>query len=130
MPNNPKRHGCLTAWLIFGLVANILTFGLNVVGAFLPQTLGQLGSKLPSEPQWYTLSYCGISAALVVCGIFLLRWKKWAFFGFVAISVVAIILHAIGKHSVLSGLSAFINPVIIYLLLQIGGEHKAWKYLQ
>ena len=70
----PQRHGCLTAYLVFMLIANTLT----ALSYFM------MGDKLqtyyPAAPSGvqYVFGFWGVVNVIIVLA--LLWWQKWAFY--------------------------------------------------
>jgi hypothetical protein len=120
----PKRHGCVTAWLIFMLVANALT--IAVYGLFGAKTR----ASMPSMPAWVSWAFLVGAAANCVFAVFLLLWKRWAFYAFCVPAPVVFVINLSIGVPLLSALLGFLGPVVLYLVLQIGGEEKAWSHLK
>ncbi|MGH3755135.1 MAG: hypothetical protein ACRDRP_21075 [Pseudonocardiaceae bacterium] len=68
-----------------------------------------------------------LTAANVVCAIALFQWRKWGFYGFVATSVVGLVVNlAIGLNPV-QALLGLVGIAILYGVLQIGGTGRAGR---
>lgn len=115
-----KRHGCLTAYLIFMLIANA---GVSLVYLSQGSTIEQ-NANLPS---WAvpTLALFGIFN--LVCAIALFKWKKWGFYGFVGSALIVTVINYICGLGVQLG--GFIGIAILYGVLQIGKKNKGWNQL-
>ena len=87
MSDQKKRHGCLTAYLIFMIVVNSLVALVYLLGSnFIKQ-------NTPDIPSW-AMAVLGIFCAFnVVCAIALFKWKKWGFWGFLFSSIVALFVN-------------------------------------
>ena len=120
----PKRHGCVTAWLISMLVVNALT--IAIYGLFGAKTR----AALPSMPAWVRWVFMLGATANCVFAVFLLRWKRWAFYAFCIPTPVVFAINLSIGVPLLSALWGFLGPVILYLVLQIGGEEKTWSHLK
>ena len=67
---------------------------------------------------------------LVFC-FYLLKWKKWAFFGFAIIGIIGSILTYISSHEILVLLSGPIGPLFLYGVLQIRKNNvTAWENMK
>lgn len=116
------RHGCLTAWLILMIVANSLT-----ALSYLVLTL--LGRKTVA-PAWALVTLAVGCIANVVFAVALFRWKRWGFFGFLVTTILALVINLrIGIKPIFVGIGLF-GIVILYAVLQIGGERRGWNQLE
>jgi hypothetical protein len=120
-----KRHGCLTVWIILIIILN--AFGL-IVDIALRGTTSFLGTEL-NIPAWNTVTSILTSLFAIVFAVYLLKWKRWAFWGLVAVQTVSVILGIIGGNyfSIIGGVIAV---GILFALLNIGGANKAWPQLE
>jgi hypothetical protein len=120
----PQRHGCLTAYLVFMLIVNILTaLSYFIVGDKLMTHY----SSAPSGIQYVFGVVCIINVVIVLA---LFWWKKWAFYAF---CVIAAIVFGINLYIGINPIGAILGltgPLILYGVFQIGGERKGWKYLK
>lgn len=117
-----QRHGLLTAWLTFVINANIVA---------MIMWLAQAGQRTTTMifPAWMIPVYLAAGVVSIVFIVALLQWKKWGFYGYVGLGIVMIAVSlAAGLNAVLS-LSGLVGLAILYTLLQIGGERKAWTQL-
>ena len=89
---------------------------------------GIFRKALPKAPD-FIMPLLGVVGILVVlCGIELLMWKKWAFWLICLMSTIVMVL----QLSVGFGAKSFVGPLgvlILYGLLQLGKE-STWKQLQ
>lgn len=135
-----KKHGLLlTIWLILmlaaGLVSSIYNFMANssYLNEFFygknletnPPTITVLTSKIPF---WTVILFGVLSVFDIVFVIFLFKWKKWAFYGFIATAIVGFMLdfYTISITSALykTALQS-LGLVILYLLLR-----PKWNFLE
>ena len=120
----PKRHGCLTTWLVIAIIANAGTV------IFTPLSVGKLreaGHQI-STPIVAVIIACGV--ANLACAIALLRWRKWGFFGFVLSSFVALLVNIAMGTDLVQSVAALFGIGILYGVLNMGGENKAWPHLR
>jgi hypothetical protein len=110
-----NRSGCLTAFIIVLIV-------LNALGALSSFFAGPLLSTLTPE---YSISnsYSMISGVLSLLNIVFLigvwRYKRWGFYGIIAVSIINIILGIFLTSSIITSLiSGLILPLILYFLIK------------
>lgn len=117
-----SRHGCLTVWLVWMVIANSAVAVLYLFRAGSAATAINIDSSA-------TLIILGIVSIFnVVCAVALLRWKKWGFWGFTTVSAVVFVLNIINGQP---GLGAFglVGVVVLWAALQ-SGRPKAWEQLE
>lgn len=118
-----KRIGCLSAWLIFIIIGSIINVINISTSLLLTQTTSPLHSALFSQVGF-------ISAVLnIIFAIALFKWKKYGFYGLCVTSIVSFIMNLYAGISLLPSLISFISVVILYILLKVGDERKAWPQL-
>jgi len=124
--NGKKRHGCVTAWLIFMIIGNSLAaliylFDGDFINKSLPRPI--------STTTLILLTIIGI--ANVMFAILLLRWNKSGFWGFVMSAIAALIVNlrvGLGIGQCLLGLAGI---GILYAVLQIKQDDiSAWDNLE
>jgi len=128
IPAPKQRHGCLTAYLIFMIIANSL-----VTLVYLPRPNYQLilfdivHLYWTRAFVWPVLIVAGIFN--VVCAVALLRWKKWGFWGFAVSSVIIFFVNLFIGLDIWPALVGLLGLPILYGVLQIGKEDKGWPQL-
>ena len=100
----PKRHWCFSAWLILALIGILFAAWLTV-------------SVI------YPFLYVVMIAALY-------KWRRWGFYGWVVLTTVAFIFNLSDGVGFLRSAPALVSVAILYGVLQIGGDRKAWIYLK
>ncbi|MFL6521530.1 MAG: hypothetical protein ACJ8NS_15025 [Chthoniobacterales bacterium] len=128
--NNPSqtssssaRHGCLTTYLIFVIIINSAMALLYVLGS------GWLRRNGANTPDWALWALAGAGVINVVSAVALLRWKRWGFWLFVVTAVAGMVVNvAIGLPQGIIG--AVLGIALLYGVLHIGKEQKAWPRLQ
>lgn len=121
MNKNKQRHGCLTVWLIWLFVGNLLLPIFALVGVQADQNIRLPNWVLP------VLVISGILNVIFVRALF--QWKKWGFYGFVALSIIAFFINLSSNEIFAAGLGLTGIP-FLYLVLQIGKENKGWPQLE
>lgn len=129
-PENPnvekERHGCVTAWLVLMIILNSLTaviylFASDMITANLPGSI--------STSMVILLGIIGV--ANVVFAALLLQWKKMAFWGFAATSVITLLINVTHGISVGQSLLGLAGVAILYGVLQIKQNNvSAWDHLE
>lgn len=119
----PKvRHGCLTAWLILMIIANsgvaLMYVGWLVSG----------NSPLHISSSLLTVLVVG-GVCNVIFAIMLLQWKRWAFYGFCASSVVALFTNLAIGIAPGQAAAGLLGVGILYGVLQMGTPN-AWQQLE
>ncbi|HEY8871541.1 MAG TPA: hypothetical protein VIM52_00810 [Stellaceae bacterium] len=122
-PALKQRHGCLTAYLVFMIIANSATALMYLVGA------EDIRRKIPEIPQW-SFPVLIVGAILnLVFAIALLRWKKWGFWGFVATAMVLFFVNLSLGFALGPALVGLLGVAILYGVLHIGKERQGWSQL-
>jgi len=125
-PIAPKqRHGCVTAWLIFMIVANSLSAGLYLFAKEL------ITNSLPGVVSTPLIISLGILAiGNIVFSVMLFQWKKLGFWGFVLTTAGSLIINLTIGLSVGQSLFGLAGIAILYGVLQIKqGNVTAWENL-
>lgn len=113
-----KRHACLTLFLI-----------LMLYGAFL-NVWFIFGSSSWQDASIWRLLFMGILIIIdVIWIIALFKWKMWGFWGYCLTSIAIILINLIFGEVSISAFRPLLGIVILYGVLQIGGEKKGWTQL-
>ncbi len=124
-PTTPRRHICLTAYLILMLVVNIAM----LAACFFDEE--GIEDLLPDAPIW--LSYVLVAGGYVL-NIFLIlalfRWKKWAFYACCLVAVARFFVNLSLEAPLFGAVMGLLGPAILYGVLQIGKENKGWPQLK
>ena len=124
MADGKNRHGCLTAFLVFGIIANtcvVLIYSLSSAS---------MRAASPSLPNWAlpVLSVIGICNIAFFVAIFL--WKKWGFYAFIASAAITFFINLSIGLSIVSSVLGLAGIAILYWVLHIGGENNGWRQLE
>lgn len=116
----PQRHGCVTAWLVFMLIAN------SIVSFVYLFTLIKTGGVLKvSASSLIALLIIGFFN--VAFSIMLLSWKKIGFYGFAISAVVTFIINISIRVSLVKCTVGLLGFLILYGILQIKRDGiSAW----
>jgi hypothetical protein len=124
MPKDKQRHGCLTAFLIFGIIMNVIASLMNLLGGAM------IRQHFPDAPVW-SLPVLGLAGIFnIVCLVALFKWKKWGFYGAVASAVLAFVVNLVIGINILQALLGLVGIAVLYGVLQIGGDNKGWNNLE
>ena len=118
MDQEKQRHESLAAWLVLMFIYNLVTAG------------GLYRRFHPSAPLWAQSVFADVSVLNGVSVAVLLRWKRWGFYALVATAVAILMVNLKIGFSVVQVLLGLGGVAILYGLLQIGGEKKAWTQLE
>ncbi len=87
MEDAKKRHGCLTAWLVFMIVANSAVALIYILGS------EGIRQTLPNIRGWSFSVVIVMSLFNLVCVIALFQWKKWGFWGACASTIMTTVVN-------------------------------------
>ncbi len=124
MGDEKQRHGCLTAWLVLMIAGGVFTALLYTLGR------EAISGYMPSLPGWTFPAFVLTGIANILCAVALFQWKKWGFWGVVAVSVVTFVINLSIGFSALHAALGFLGVAILYGVLQIGGDKKGWPQLE
>ena len=122
---NKQRHGCVTAWLIFMIIANSFTAFLYF---FTGDTVSQNFPGGISNTMMILLGVMGTGN--IIFSILLFNWKKIGFWGFLFTSIVALIINLNIGLGIGQSLLGLVGIVVLYGVLQIKKDTvTAWNNL-
>ena len=119
LPPSKKRHGCFTAWLI---LLSIVYIAFTIT--FFQENDSTSWSSIANIV--WLIGMLGSLAAIM--GLF--KWKKWGFWLFGALQLVFYIVNLMNGLETWRALSGLLSFPILYGVLQIGRENKAWPQLE
>lgn len=121
-----QRHGCVTAWLIFMIIANSIT---AVSYLFMGDMISQ---NLPNPiPQPLLLTLAVVAIVNLILAIMLFQWKKWAFWAFAGTTVIALIINLYLGLGIGTSMFGLAGIAILYGILQIKQDGvAAWDHLE
>ena len=129
------RHGYLTTYLILLITWN------GVLAIFYAWALTFQHSSHTAEevaralyivlaPVWWFPALTTLSVLNVVFASALLSWRKWGFIGFCASNIVNAVLFVLLQQTEAALITLLFGSPLLYLLLQVGDESKAWVRLK
>lgn len=123
--NVKKRHGCVTAWLIYMIIVDSL---IAIIYFFASDFVVENLRGNISTPMIIISGIMGITN--VVFSILLFQWKKIGFWGFTVTSIADLIINlslGLGLEQSLIGL---VDIIVLYYILQIKKDNiPAWDNL-
>lgn len=123
-PIPSERHGCLTAWLILMIVANAVTAVMTPLSV---SSIRQAGIAI-TPVGIAVVVVCAI--ANIICAIALFRWQRWGFYGFIVTSAIALLNNLSSGLGLGRSISGLVGLGLLFLVLHLGGERKAWRRLK
>jgi len=114
-----KRGKLLTYWLVSMLLGNI------VIALYYLLWNSAAITVSPNTPSWIFYIYGIIGLANATFTIFLLRWKKWAFFAYCGSATVVAVLNLLVATGTPVATSSLAGPAILYLILR-----SRWSLLE
>ena len=119
--SKPTRHGCVTAWLIFMLIANSIVTLIYVFKANMFTNI--------SSMQLLLLIIAGLFN--IIFAVMLLQWKKFAFYGFAITAAIVFTTNISIGFSITKSLLGLIGFGVLYSVLQIKEKGiSAWDQLK
>ncbi len=119
-----KRHGLLTAYLIFKLIAYSATLFAYVFAA------DRILATAPSLPRWTLSVFIVWCVVGLIATVAIFQWKMWGFYAICALGIAGFVLNLYAHVSPVMASLGLLGPVILYGLLRLGGERNAWSQLQ
>lgn len=121
-----QRHGCLTAWLIYLIIAYSLGTFLYF---FKTDELSKAAQYEISEDM--RLIYGSFSFLGAIFAIMLFKWVKLGFWGILAISILLFVAQILNDQRIMSPIFILICLGILYGLLRLKrGNESAWNNLE
>lgn len=123
---NKERHGCLTAWLIYLIIAySIVSLGLFFNSESMAKRLPYIASEN------MILFVASIGILNVMFAFMLLKWVKLGFWGILSTSTILSIIQISGSDNILSPVFTIICVLILYGLLKLKRNNvSGWDNLE
>ncbi|KAB0664032.1 hypothetical protein F6V25_14590 [Oryzomonas japonica] len=128
MTMTKKRHWLLSIYIVLSIV--MLSIGFILFGHILGDPRFMLMKKFPDVPKWvyYAIRFNFLFHIMSLVALF--HWKKWGFYGAATACIISVILNITLSGKVTENLSGLLSIVILFCVLQIGGERKGWTQLE
>lgn len=111
---NKQRHGCLTAWLIYLIIAYSFS---TIFYFFKTDEISKVLEYKISENMILLRGSLGILG--VIFSIMLLKWVKLGFWGILIISILLFAIQLINEDNIMSPFFILLCLIILYGLLQL-----------
>ena len=108
----------------------LMTVGNLAEGAGGALLASKSGKAVPTEAAWVTLTVTALNGLCLFFSIFVFTRKGWAFWGVVFASVATMAVYLVSGKLFLDAALCLLWPIILYGVLQIGGENSGWKQLK
>ena len=118
-----QRHGCLTAYLIFMMIANA---GTALVYLLAADTFRR---NLPNAPSWTFPLLIAMGCFNLACAVGLWLWKKWGFWGYCFSSVAGLAVNLVLHTGIAAAIFGFVGLFLLFGVLHIGKGNKGWPQL-
>ncbi len=121
-----ERHGCVTTWLVFMILANSL---IGLIYLLVPESIAK---EMDVDIPIYILSILGlIGIANVVFSFALFKWKLWGFYGFIVSSLASFVINLLIGTEVAQSVMGLVGIAFLYGVLQIKKNNiAAWNYME
>ena len=123
---NKQRHGCLTAWLIYLIIAYSFS---TIIFFFKTDEISKITLYKTSEN--LNIIYGSLAILGVLFSVMLLKWVKLGFWGILFISISILIMRIINDFNITSSILVFLCLIILFGLLQLKkGNISGWNNLE
>ena len=112
-----ERGKLISIWLTLMIIANALS---AIIYFFLTPAIIK---AFPQVTNWMSYIYGVLALANIVFVIFLFKWKRWAFFAILGVSIAGFVLNIFSGISIIVNILGFIGPLLLYLVLK-----TKWEY--
>ena len=121
-----QRHGCLTAWLIYLVLAYSFS---TIFYFFKTDEFSKIAQYNISENM--ILIRGSVAIFGVIFSIMLLKWVKLGFWGILIISILLFIVQILNSDRIMPPFFILLCLVILYVLLQLKkGNVSGWNNLE
>lgn len=120
----PKRGGCVMLWLAFMLAAYVLAAAQTLI--FRTQIMEAMPSLTEGRLKLIFFLYV-VGVPLIVA---MLRGRRWGVYGFALVSLVQAGHFMMVYGDLQSAVRPLIGLGLLLVVLNVGGENKAWARLK
>ena len=119
-----EKHGCVTAYLVFMIIANAFSAIANIVMIEDVTRALNLDSSLP------IILLCLLGVANIFFAFQLFQWKKMGFYGFAISAGITFIINLTIGNSIAMSLFGLAGIAILYAVLNIKKDGvDSWSQL-
>lgn len=122
-----QRHWLLTLWLVILICFAVMKAWYSFV--YMPI---DIHARFPNVSSWYAYGLGIIALATILCVYGIFKWSIWGFWGYCLFKIIELYLKltfSVEKNIAVIVISQIALVLILFALLNIGGEKKAWKQL-
>lgn len=121
-----QRHGCLTAWLIYLIIAYSFC---TILYFFKSDEMSKIAKYQISENMM--LIHGSLALLGIVFSIMLFKWVKLGFWGIFSITIILFVLQILNSNRIMSPIFIVICLIILFGLLQLKKDNKSgWNNLE
>ena len=123
---NKQRHGCLTAWLIYLIIAYSI---ISITYFFKTDEVSEILPYKTSKN--ILLIYASLGILSIVFCIMLFKWVKLGFWGIVITNLIGFITRILNGQGIFLAVIGLIGVIGLYALLQLKKENvSGWNNLE
>ncbi|MFO0796565.1 MAG: hypothetical protein U0804_03750 [Gemmataceae bacterium] len=123
-----QPHGCVTLFLVWVVVANVLATLLIGVSAVVSD--GWVRDSTPGYESWMAVPFLVLALVNIRCAFSLFRQRMWGFVGMWVVGFAGAALNLYAGMKPAQVVLGFVGLVVLYWLLQLGGEKSTWSRLK
>lgn len=127
----PKvRHGCVTAWLIFGIIINSIAALVYIIFQDAFMEIMRDGIPNGQVAPWMIMTLAIIGLVNVFSCILLFQWKKLGFWMFLGTSIVTLVVNLMMGINIVQCGFGLAGVFLLYVILQIKEKNlTAWEQM-
>jgi hypothetical protein len=123
---NKQRHGCLTAWLIYMIIAYTI---ISVTYFFNTNKISEISPYRTSENMLLIYGTLGIFN-IGFC-VLIFKWVRIGFWGILVTSSIVFVTQLINGHGFFQPVIGLLGIIVLYALLQIKKQNvSGWENLE
>lgn len=124
--HNKQRHGCLTSWLIYLIIAYSFS---TIFYFFKTDEISNVLEYKISKNMILIRGSLGIFG--IIFTIMLFKWVKLGFWGILIISLLLFVIQLINEDNIMSPFFILLCLIILYALLQLKKSNvSGWDNLE
>jgi len=124
--NKKQRHGCVTAWLIFMIIANSASSLLYLLASEI--VVQNLPGSIPTS---MILSLGILGVVNVISAVMLLNWRKIGFWAFIVTGLASMGINISIGLGVGQSIVGLFGIAVLFGILQIKKDEKStWENLE
>ena len=121
---NPKDNVKKRGALLNAVFAILIVYGILALLVYL-FAFGAITKSHPAVPPFVLRMFELLFIIDLIFLLLLLMWKRWAFFGYIAMHVIAFVMYLILFKNHIYAVSELLFPIILYLAIR-----PKWKFFE